>query len=105
MSNVLLKIKEENEFIKKLFDFNGVETHYQHPKTYFLSLIQNSKNDPKYFVDLLKHYSKCRPHQQLVSKELVGCVYSCFPEQTNEIQQKIKEITNILRFIVFPEEF
>ena len=29
----------------------------------------------------------------------------CFPEIINELQHDIKENTNLLKFIIFPEEF
>ena len=40
-----------------------------------------------------------------VSRELVECLYYCFPEQIAEIQQNIKVKSYILKFVIFPEEF
>ena len=72
---------------------------------YFKEMIQkNSKNCLNYFIDFLDFYSKCRPHQQHFLKELIKCVYTSFTEQITEIQQEIK-YTEILKFIIFPEEF
>ena len=101
MSENESKLKEENEFIKELLNFNGGETRLKHLK----EMITNNQNGPNYFISFLDHYSKCRPNQHHVSKELIKCVYSCFPEQINKIQQVIKKNTVILKFIIFPEEF
>ena len=81
MSEIDSKLKEENEFYKELFNFNGSETQLKHLK----EMIKNPENGPNYYIDLLDHYSKCRPNQHNISKELVECVYSCFPEQINDI--------------------
>ena len=104
MSEIESKLNEENENIKELFSFNGGKSQLKHIKEHFIDFIKNSNNGSNYFIELLYHYSKCRPHQQHVSKELVECFYSCFPEQINEIQQKIKHAF-LLKFIIFPEEF
>ena len=63
MSEFELKLKEENENIQKLFNFNGCETQL----TYLKDIIKNSKNDSRYFVDLLEFYTRCRPHQPHIS--------------------------------------
>ena len=84
-------IKEDDEIIKQLFNFSGCEVELKHLKELFTNNISNSKNGSNYFIDLLELYSKSRPHQQCVPKELIECVYSCFPEQKNEIQQKFKK--------------
>ena len=102
MSDIESKMKEENEFNKELFNFNGYEP--QHLKELFTRSLKNSINDPNSFIQLLDNYSKCRPDQHNISKELVECVFSYFPEQIYEIQQEIKQ-TKILKFIIFPEEF
>ena len=41
------KLKEENEFIKELFNFNGDEAQFKHIKELFTNYIRNSKNGPK----------------------------------------------------------
>ena len=104
MSEINSKLKEENENTKEIFDFNGDKSKLNHLKELFTDLVKNSENGPDYFVDFLVYYSKCRPYQHTVSKILIECVYSCFPEQINEIQQEIKN-TNFLKFVLFPEEF
>ena len=98
------KLKEENEINKELFNFNGDETQHKHLKDVFTNYIKNSKNVSKYFINLLEYYSKCRPNQHNICKKIVECVISCFPEQNNEIQQFIKS-TQILEYIIFPEDF
>ena len=90
MSDLESKIKEENEHIKELFNFNGDETQLKSLKELFTKFILNSNNGPNYFLKLLEHYSLCRPHEHHISRELIECVYSCFPEQINEIQHIIK---------------
>ena len=105
MNDIVSKLREENEVIKELFDFNGCTTQIKHLKEVFTNFINNSNNCSYYFLQLLEYYSKFRPHQHNISKELTECIYSCFPEQINEIQQNIKENTKILKFIIFPEEF
>ena len=100
MSEIELKLKEENEMIKDIFNFNVCETQVKHIK----ASITESNNGPHYQILLLDHYSKCRPRHQHICRELVECVYSCFPEQINEIQKDIKNKI-ILRFIIFPKEF
>ena len=92
------------EFLKDLFNFHGDETQLQYIKELFTNYLRNSKNAAKHIISLLGYFSRCRPPQPRASKELVEYVYSCFPEQKNEIQQTIKK-TEILKFIVFPEEF
>ena len=104
MSEYESKLKEENVNIKELFNFNGYEVQFKHIKELFPNYIRKSKNDPDYFVNFLEFYSHCRPNQYSLSKELVECVYSFFPEQINEIQQLIKN-TDVLKFIIFPEDF
>ena len=97
MSFIESKLKKENENYKKLFDFNGNETQLKHLKEFFINYIKNSKNDSIYFIKLLNFYAKCRPHLHSASRELVECVHSCFLEQIDEIQQKIKK-QKILKF-------
>ena len=98
------KVKEENENAKELFNFNGDEAQLKYLKEHFNNDIKNSQNAPNYFILILNHFSKCRLNQLHVSRELVECVYSSFPEQINEIQQFIKK-TDLLKFITFPGEF
>ena len=98
-----MKLKEENENNKELFNFSGFQL--KHMKELFTNYIRNSKNGLNYFISFLDFYSKCRPHQHTVSKELVECIYSCFSEEIEEIKQNIKEDTEVLTFIMFPEEF
>ena len=105
MSKSESKLKEENEITKGLFNFNGDETQLKPLREILNNFIKISKNDSIYFIVLLEHYSKCRPNQQHVSRELVEYVYFCFPEQINDIQQYIKDNTYILKFIIFPDEF
>ena len=64
--------------------FNGGETQLQHIKEHFTNSIKNSKNGLNYFIKFLDFYAKSRPLHQNVSKELVECSYSCFPEQIND---------------------
>ena len=101
MSEIEPKLKEENEFIKELLKFNDNEKQLR--KGVFIHFIETSKKDSKYFVDLLDFYSKCRPHQQRVSRDLVECVYICFPDQINEIQEYIKR-SHLLRCIIFQKK-
>ena len=97
-------LEEEKKFIKELFNSSGDEEQIKHLNEIFTNYITNSNNDLLYFIYLLNYYSKCRPHQQHVSKKLFDFVCSCFSEQNNEIQQNIKN-TSILKFVIFPEEF
>ena len=48
MSDIESKIKEENENIKGLFNFNGDQSQLEHLKEVFSNYIK-SKNDQKYF--------------------------------------------------------
>ena len=98
------KLKEENEIITELFNFDGDETRLKHLKEIFTNFIAKSEHDLNYFILFLQYYSKHRPHQRHVSKELVECIYSCFSEEIEEIKQNIKK-KDILKFIIFPEEF
>ena len=84
--------------------FQCDESQFKHLKEVFLQFIKNFKIDSIDFINFINFYSQCRPLQYNISRELVGLVYSCFPEQIQEIQQKINR-TNILKFIMFPEEF
>ena len=94
MSIIGSQHKEEILFLKELFSFNGSESQLKNIKELFLNLIQKSKPGPKYFIDLFDYYTKCKPQQQQISKELFEYVYSCFPDQINEIQQCIQENKN-----------
>ena len=99
------QLKEENENIKELFSSNGNKTQFKHLKEVFTNFIKNSKNDSKYFIKLLDLYSKSRSRHHCVSIELVECIYSSFPKQINEIKHYFKSFNNLLKFIIFPEEF
>ena len=65
MSDIELKLKEENDNVKKVLNFNGDEMQI---KELFTNYIMNSKNGPNYFIKFLDFYSKCRPNQHSVSK-------------------------------------
>ena len=98
------KLKEENENIKELFNFNGDEKTLKHIK----EMITNSKNSPFYFINLLEIFSKSRPHQHNVCKELVNSIYSCFTERSNKIQQNINDLVDLLNsysFSISPQQF
>ena len=105
MSEIESKLKEEGGIIKEVLNFNGDESQLKHIKEIFTNYVKNSKNDLHYFPRFIDYYSLCRPNQQDFSRELVGCLYSCFPERIDEIQRFIRGDTLILKFIVFPEEF
>ena len=108
MSEIELKFKEENKFINELFGLHEDGSCLKNLNENFVHILNNSKSDPKYFIGLLNYFSKCRPTQQHITKELIECVYSCFPLQINEIQKYIKEdtfFTQLPKFIIFPEEF
>ena len=98
------KLKEEYETIKELFNFNRDEIQFKHLKDNYTNLIRDTKNGSKYFIALLEYFSRWRPHQHNVSKELVKCVYSCFPKQIIDMKQYIKT-TYLLKYLIFPEEF
>ena len=104
MSSLVSSIKKESKNITEIFNFDGNKDQLKHIKDVFTNMIKNSKNEPKYYITFLERYSKCRVKQHDVSRELVECVYSCFPEQINEIKQNIKK-TKFLKYIIFPEEF
>ena len=104
MSEVEVKLKEQNEIYKELYNYNGGEDQLKHLKEVFTNFIKNSNNESYVFISLLDFYSKCRPWQHRVSKELVECIYSCFPEQIDDVQNCIEE-SNFLNCIIFPEEF
>ena len=46
MSNFESKLKEKNDFIKKLFNFNGDETQFKYVK----QMMKILKNDSKNFI-------------------------------------------------------
>ena len=50
MSLIESKIKQDNEFIKKLFNFHEDEATHEDLKEIFSNLIKNSQNDSKYFT-------------------------------------------------------
>ena len=102
MSETEFKLKEENKFIKELFNSNGDETQFKHIK----EMIQHSIISSTFVIKLLDIFSKYRPHHHNISKQLIECVYSRFPGQIDEIQEYIKRTYNvILKYIKFPEEF
>ena len=49
ITDIEARLKEESEFIKKLFIFTGGESILQHRKEVFPKLIKMSTNDSKYF--------------------------------------------------------
>ena len=95
------KLREESEYIKELFGFKDNETKIKNIK----EMIKKSKNSPYYFINLIDVFSKYRQHSHSLSKELIDCVFSCFPEQINELQHYIKQLKPVLKIIIFPEEF
>ena len=101
MSEIESKLKEQNEYIKELFNFDAGEAELKHIKELFTNYIKNDTND---FILFLVFYSKCRPHHHVVSKSFIECVYSCFPDQIIEIQQQLKN-EDFLKYIMYPEEF
>ena len=104
MSDAASHLKEENERIKELFNFNGDEAQLKHLNEDFANLLNDSEIGAYYYFSLLDYYSNHRENKQ-VSKELVDCSCSCFPEVVDDIQEYIKKSTNILKIIIFPEEF
>ena len=105
MSEIEAKLKEANDNSKELFNFNGYEAQQKNIKELFSTYLRNSKNDINSFIRFIEHYSKCRPNLPNVSEELVECMFSCFPDQINIIQQNIRRDTLFLKLIIFPEEF
>ena len=75
MREIEYKQKEENEYNKKLFIFNGDEAQLKHFPEIFTNFIKNSKNGPNYFIILLDFYSKCRPNQPHLSREFTECLF------------------------------
>ena len=90
---------------QRIFKFNGGDPQLKHLKEVFTHIINNSKKGPNEFIDLVNFYSRCRPNQHNISRELIECIYSSFTEQIDEIQQYIKQFTYLLKIIMFPEEF
>ena len=80
MSDTEYKLKETNKIHKDLFNSNGAETQLKNLKEVFTRFIKNSKNRPDYFIKLIDYYSTCRPYHHNISKELIECVCSCFPD-------------------------
>ena len=81
MSGIDSKLKEEKEIITKLFNFSGNKKQFKELKEIFYNFIKQSKNGSTYFIKLLDQYSFCRPNQLYFIKELVKCIYSCFPKE------------------------
>ena len=44
MSEIELKLKEENEYQKELFNWSGDESHLKNIKDFFANYIKNSKS-------------------------------------------------------------
>ena len=51
MSEIESKLKEDNEFIKELFNFNRDETQLRYIKEIFTNFLRTSNNGPNYFLD------------------------------------------------------
>ena len=100
MNCVESKLKEVNEATKELFNFNGTNTQLQHLKDLFTNELRNGEINPNYFIDFISHYSICRPNQFRISRELIECVYSCFPEKVNKIN-KLNPLITYLNLDVF----
>ena len=101
----LSDIERENEFIKTLFNFSHFqEKSYANRINKILSFIQNSKNEPNYFIQLIEYYSLCRSQYPGISKLFVKCIFLCFPETTEQNKNVIKNQTEVLKNIIFPEE-
>ena len=87
-------IARENEFIKTLFNFtNFQERNNTDLKNTVLSFLQISKNGPNYFINLIDHYSICRPQYPDLSNLFVKCVFLCFPETTEQESQQKYNLT------------
>ena len=104
MSSFESKLKKENEIMKELFNFNGDKTELEHLKKVFTNFISSTDNGPKYFIKLLDLYSVCRPHQHFILIQLIDCIFTCFSDQSDEIQLEIKKHTIYLKHVIFPEE-
>ena len=76
--------KQGKNMIKMLFNFNGDEGQLETFCQEFINYIKDSQNDIFYFIDLLKHYSFCRPNHHYVSEKLVNSIVSCFPTRIEE---------------------
>ena len=102
----LSEIKRENEFIQTLFNFvHFQEKNFAGQINIILSFIQNSKNGPNYFIQLIDNCSLCRPQYRDIWKLFVKCIFFCFPETTEQNKSFIKQQTEVLKDIVFPNEF
>ena len=87
------RLNKENENIKKLFNFNRDEATLNQIK----ETIQHSESGPQYLINLLEYYSKCRPHEHDVCKELVEYVFSLFNERTNEFEQHVNDLLGLFK--------
>ena len=98
-------IERENEFIKNIFSLTVLqEKNSSDQINKILSFLQNSKNEPNYFIKFIDYYSLCRPHHPDLSKLFVKCMFICFPETTEQNKTLIKNQTRALKYILFPEE-
>ena len=93
MSDIEAKLKAKNENIKELFSFNGSEPQKMHIKKNFTNYIRKTQNCPKNFIHLIEHFYKSRPHQHNISRELIECAYSSFPEQRFYRYSQIRHVS------------
>ena len=98
------EIEKENKFIKALFNISYQGKNSAERIKEILSFIQNSKNGPNYFIQLIDYFYLCRPQHLRLSMLFVKCVFFCFPETTEANKTFIKNQTEALKFILFPEE-
>ena len=80
MSEIESQLKKENEIIKHIFDFNGDKTQIDIIKEIFINFIKNSENSLRFFLFFLNDYAIARPQLTHVSRELVYCIFICFPD-------------------------
>ena len=105
VKELLSDIERENEFIKTLFNFTTLqEKNYSDRITKIVSFLQNSKNGPNYFIQLIDYYSLCRPQHSDLSKLFIKCIFFCFLETTEQNITFLKKQTDVLNSIMFPEE-
>ena len=98
-------VERENIFVQTLFNYSHFqEVNSADRNIEFMSLIQNSKNGPNFFIKLIDCYSFCRPHNPNFSKLFMKCLFLCFPQTLEESKKFIRQ-TKILKYLVFQEEF
>ena len=94
----------ERDWIKVIFNYQE-EVQTENIWDVFTIFLENSSNDQFYFINLVNHYALSRPHQRSLPKIFMNHIFSRFQDKIDEIHEYIRQKTNLLKILIFPEDY